>query len=948
MYLIYHFYFIVFSFVSFFFLCFIGKDLSVEKEREEYEEDSPPLYLSQHTVLPASWSYLLPFHSRTHSMSFLTNPPYHPLQSFNLRNDNINYGDRNMNTTNHNHNDHHHIKSHGRIMNDIGNDGNEDEFGLDIHSVMAMELLENAKEGSIMNGVIETRNEEVLRRVAEMQKMVESSEQYLNEHGELIHEYEMKSNLRQPWNSTSLDLDSDCESLNSSKVSSNEDAPPPGALKHSDSLVLLAEAINQDLSGITKGLNSISTNLKTEICDDNNQSQSEETPKIQRKVNGLSQLLNDLQSLGNDCSQSESDSESVNTPSTSPTHRRMAQQNGHNKAKNNAFRTSFGLHSPDGSVLGIDSNDQNLREYLRQLKEISKVDDSEEIDLAAKKLSELYGFEVGEDTIIETDPDLIDLRAIPPPQTPDELDAFSILNAAPSGFDDQTIKSEDDGDLDKFLAKVIVAPPTQKATPAKELTPEEIMSYIIPPPPNLEELENRKSIETNSSNVVSEINSEKYPKENLYSNSSNSNGTAVQHCKSNGQAAIVKENGTHVIEYPTVERKGAFSCCSKSKKDESTKNEISDSSEELKLPPRKCSHSGKMSPPARPPKSVDLQNKLNSTIKQTGFGCERKTEIITSDNGIPPVLPPRNDEICTSPPLMVGIPPKKPPLPPMPTKPILKNPHPLPRQISQNGDSPMKVAGIGSPHLHRNLSLYREIDKAFTSCPTSQIRSNGHYRSNSDCPPVCLKNPNADNRPQLSLLCSPQMSRKVQAPITTTTIFNNSEAQTMINKNGHVINGETLLAKTDIAMAGLLVKLDQVAAQCTAAQAAGGGANIDEEKFEKARDELTEQALTLVSASKLLVVAMSDPTLSSLPEHLTSCLTSIRRITELTQDMIRHTSAPLQTRNIVLKVHDVASSFRELAGVQVGPLGAGQLALQAECLANVLATLLRSLRVFSP
>lgn len=152
-------------------------------------------------------------------------------------------------------------------------------------------------------------------------------------------------------------------------------------------------------------------------------------------------------------------------------------------------------------------------------------------------------------------------------------------------------------------------------------------------------------------------------------------------------------------------------------------------------------------------------------------------------------------------------------------------------------------------------------------------------------------------------------------------------------------------------MTGLLMKLDQVAALCSAAQQAGGGVNIDETKFEAAREELTSEALSLVTASKRLVVALSsdDSTFQTLPEHLTSCLTALRRITELAQDMTRHTCSPLQTRNIVLKIHDVASSFRELAGVEIGPAGAaGKLALQAECLANVLATLLRSLRVFSP
>lgn len=38
-------------------------------------------------------------------------------------------------------------------------------------------------------------------------------------------------------------------------------------------------------------------------------------------------------------------------------------------------------------------------------------------------------------------------------------------------------------DLEDFLARVSVPPPIQKVTPAMELTPEEIMAYIIPPPP---------------------------------------------------------------------------------------------------------------------------------------------------------------------------------------------------------------------------------------------------------------------------------------------------------------------------------------------------------------------------------------------------------------------------------------------------------------------------------
>lgn len=87
----------------------------------------------------------------------------------------------------------------------------------------------------------------------------------------------------------------------------------------------------------------------------------------------------------------------------------------------------------------------------------------------------------------------------------------------------------------------------------------------------------------------------------------------------------------------------------------------------------------------------------------------------------------------------------------------------------------------------------------------------------------------------------------------------------------------------------------------------------------------------------------------------------------LSQALGRHTSSPLQTRNLVLRVHDVTAAFKELAGQEMAQIIhehnnksnkqqnqdtastlEGQLALRAECLANVLATLLRSLRVFSP
>lgn len=56
-------------------------------------------------------------------------------------------------------------------------------------------------------------------------------------------------------------------------------------------------------------------------------------------------------------------------------------------------RSSFGLHSPDGTHFGAETKDYNLREYLQQLKEISNAA-SADTDVAARQLSEIYGFEV--------------------------------------------------------------------------------------------------------------------------------------------------------------------------------------------------------------------------------------------------------------------------------------------------------------------------------------------------------------------------------------------------------------------------------------------------------------------------------------------------------------------------------------------------------------------------
>lgn len=122
--------------------------------------------------------------------------------------------------------------------------------------------------------------------------------------------------------------------------------------------------------------------------------------------------------------------------------------------------------SPDSNLFdSANFEDAGLKEYFRKLKEASDDPVNEKLDKATKKLSEYYGFDIDAEAIIETDPDLIDLTAIEPPRTPDELDALTVLESVPSGFWDQGSGKKGTDELDNFLAKVIIEPPAEKVTP---------------------------------------------------------------------------------------------------------------------------------------------------------------------------------------------------------------------------------------------------------------------------------------------------------------------------------------------------------------------------------------------------------------------------------------------------------------------------------------------------
>ncbi|XP_063381740.1 uncharacterized protein LOC134668152 [Cydia fagiglandana] len=1039
-----------------------GKELNVELEREPITEDIAPPYLSQHHVVPTKWSYL---HyddpvvlTKKHFAIFTMPPPYHstPDQAKASLDTNMNSSLTNKNHSNNSSPLTGYDSRPGLLGHDVHfekckrnddyrlfdpNDACylDDGMGFDLQSVLSMELLENASNNPRL---VEAKNEEVLRRVAEMQKLVENSEQYLTENCDVYNEDAFSSGMLRDelvGKETNVDqLESDTES-NNSRMSAADDAP--GILKHSDSLLLLTETINQGLSGL-----SIPEVQKDDLT--------------RRQSQGLSAILNNcgltdaLIALNNDLSHSESDNDSLYTPTNSPIRK-------HQKATNKVVRTSFGLHSPDST---LDNRESNLKEYLKQLREKSS------------KEEEKANFPYYEETSVDNDAELIDLTLIPPPQTPDELDCATqvpqILPVVPPSFADEKKNSLENlngapkkGDIEEFIANVTVHPPTVRVTPAIELTPEEIMSYIIPPPPGSNsstldreqvsyvnhsqimeaKQQNHKDVKANGEVVkgtlsVSEIRnmftaktlSDARNSLLLKEKSKTQAQTKSDSPKSKRKSVTEKTaNGTaHVIEYPTVERKGMFSCCSKDKNksddsDESDKVgqvEKSDSMPdvcEIRPPPRR-KNVDNIQPPERPPKNppptaprprsnsftcpnneltaVEIPNNHFSTLNNRRLNYKVVCEI---NDQMQPPLPPRLEPKVLSPPPPLLLPPKKPPLPPVPSIEVLR----MKTSQKQSPIREQRLASIGSPHFQRNLNSYRNLEnesrledeQSLRSTPnySSMTLQSRHVRSSSETKNTILKN---NEMSTVLSLCSPQMNRrfsnrpdllngaagndsKTFSPPTdrkfraspTPKVQNHvrfkddvvddiptppSPPLVFPEANG-VVGAEALLLAAEAAAAGLLSRLHAAAQRAQHQHAHGGGEDIDELKFQRARSELTSCAVTLVGTSRTLVGALGGS--GPVAPALADCLTPLRRLADLAQALGRHTSSPLQTRNLILRVHDVTAAFKDLAGAEMAHIIRdhnaktehsstleGQLALRAECLANVLATLLRSLRVFSP
>lgn len=112
----------------------------------------------------------------------------------------------------------------GDVNHDHGGD-----LGFDFHNVVSMEMLKGDK------NFMEARNDEVLKRIAEMQALVMTSEQYLTE--QKNDGYQQTANKCHQIQRLQEEEDSDGSHISSL----DSEIPPPGQLKHSDSLLLLTQ-----------------------------------------------------------------------------------------------------------------------------------------------------------------------------------------------------------------------------------------------------------------------------------------------------------------------------------------------------------------------------------------------------------------------------------------------------------------------------------------------------------------------------------------------------------------------------------------------------------------------------------------------------------------------------------------------------------------------------------
>ncbi|KAG8227528.1 hypothetical protein J437_LFUL008400 [Ladona fulva] len=421
----------------------LREDLGLHLDLAPQNLYSAPPYHTQHHVRPSSWSYVSGATTTTHVINFAVLPPYQPLPGTNrmelgLSKSNghipgqqyssingtiptslgLDYSKPNGSTINqHLDNNMNSMAGNEKDRNNTIDprdgtgahirDANRNVFDGEARTRRAVELLERD------TALLEARNKEVIRRVAEMQALVENSERYLLAEqgivpaaccdGECCMEGPCQGPCcvpppqqgpPVPWEEG--ESDSECSLVSSSSEGNGAQSgkqgwtnhPEMGQLKHSDSLLLL-----------TQGQKQVNTDELTEAV-------------RSMELNNGSQARDGSTSM---YGTSESDTDSMSTPTNSPSRRPGSNGIGSNTgaAVNGTHikqsDSSFGLHSPDTLMpLGTRPTDHELQELLKRLQE-----------------DKCLPYDFAEGTLY-LDPDIIDLTMIPPPITPDE-DGFGMV-----------------------------------------------------------------------------------------------------------------------------------------------------------------------------------------------------------------------------------------------------------------------------------------------------------------------------------------------------------------------------------------------------------------------------------------------------------------------------------------------------------------------------------------
>jgi uncharacterized lipoprotein NlpE involved in copper resistance len=125
------------------------------------------------------------------------------------------------------------------------------------------------------------------------------------------------------------------------------------------------------------------------------------------------------------------------------------------------------------------------------------------------------------------------------------------------------------------------------------------------------------------------------------------------------------------------------------------------------------------------------------------------------------------------------------------------------------------------------------------------------------------------------------------------------------------------------------------------------------ESYVKAKDQLTNESRSFVTASKLFVKSATESE-GQLMECLNHCVQMIDRIGQVTIQVAAQSPTPMQTQALISKVRDVADTFLQTVMAAGNAIGRDMndpamnvLMKKATNLASVLTTLMRSLRVFN-